>query len=70
MNKLKINNSALQIALANECINPYELCERTKIQYQTYRRLSNGFNCKPATVGKIARALNVNVEDLIMKEGV
>ena len=64
-----INNSKLQIALATACMNPYDLCKEIGIQYQTYRRVSAGNKCKPATVGKIARALNVPVEQLIETEG-
>lgn len=68
--RMKINNQKLQIALATACMNPYDLCKAVKIQYQTYRRISNGFDCKPATAGKIAKALDVPVEKLIdMEEG-
>lgn len=63
-----VNNSKLQIALATACMNPYDLCKAVSIQYQTYRRISSGHNCKPATVGKIAKALNVPVEKLIDME--
>lgn len=68
MNTLKINNSKFQIALATACMNPYDLCKAVNIQYQTYRRITAGYNCKPATVGKIAKALNVPVESLIDME--
>ena len=64
-----IDNNRLQIALATACMNPYDLCKAVNIQYQTYRRISAGNNCKPATVGKIAKALNVPVEKLIDMEG-
>lgn len=46
-------------------MNPYDLCKEVNIQYQTYRRISAGHNCKPATAGKIAKALNVPVEQLV-----
>lgn len=62
---MKINNSKLQIALATACMNPYDLCKAVNIQYQTYRRISAGYKCKPATAGKIAKALNVPVEQLV-----
>lgn len=62
---MKINNSKLQIALATACMNPYDLCKAVNIQYQTYRRISSGNNCKPATVGKIAKALGVDVTEII-----
>lgn len=65
---MTINNSKLQIALATACMNPYDLCKAVNIQYQTYRRISGGYNCKPATVGKITKALNVPVENLIDME--
>ena len=65
---MRIDKQKLQIAMANACMNPYDLCKKVSIQYQTYRRIVAGNNCKPATVGKIAKALNVRVEDLIMME--
>lgn len=60
-----VDNGKLQIALASACMNPYDLCKKTGIQYQTYRRISAGNHCKTATVGKIAKALNVPVTDII-----
>lgn len=65
-----VNNSKLQVALATACMNPYDLCKTVNIQYQTYRRIAGGYNCKPATVGKIAKALGVPVESLIDMERV
>lgn len=63
-----VNNSKLQIALASACMNPYDLCVKIDISYQTYRRISTGKRCKTATVGKIAKALNVQVQDIIELE--
>ena len=63
-----VNNSKLQIALASACMNPYDLCAKVGISYQTYRRISTGKRCKTATVGKIAKALNVQVQDIIELE--
>lgn len=65
---MRINNQKLQIALATACMNPYDLCKAVNIQYQTYRRIAVGNNCKPATAGKIAKALGVPVESLIDME--
>lgn len=66
--KMVVNNSKLQIALASACMNPYDLCTKVDISYQTYRRISTGKRCKTATVGKIAKALNVQVQELIELE--
>ena len=63
--KMKISKIKLEIALANECMNPSELCKKANIQQQTYRRIASNGECKPATVGKVAKALNVKVEDLV-----
>jgi len=63
-----ISKQKLQIALATACMNPYDLCKAVNIQYQTYRRITAGNKCKPATVGKIAKALNVPVQDLLDME--
>ena len=62
---MKISKLKLQIALARAQMNPYDLCRAVGIQYQTYRRLSSGSNCKPATVGKIAKALGVDVTEIL-----
>lgn len=62
---MKILKNKLEIAMANKCMNPFDLCKSVNIQYQTYRRLALGNECKPATVGKIAKVLEVKVEDLV-----
>jgi len=62
---MKISKNKLYLAMANECINPFEFCDKAKIQYQTYRRIIAGGECKPATVGKIAKVLNCSVPDLL-----
>lgn len=59
------NKRKLEIAMANACMNPYDLCKVAEIRYQTYQRITSGKDAKPATVGKIAKALNVPVENLI-----
>ena len=59
------NKRKLEIAMANACMNPYDLCKVAEIRYQTYQRITSGKDAKPATVGKISKALNVPVENLI-----
>jgi DNA-binding Xre family transcriptional regulator len=64
--KMILNKQKVEIAMANECMNPYDLCKKAEMTYQTYQRIvSKQGNCKPATIGKIAKALNVKVEDLV-----
>lgn len=62
---MRVNKQKLKIAMASACLNPYALCKAASIQYQTYRRLEAGKNCKTATIGKIARTLGASVTDII-----
>lgn len=64
---MNLNKSKVELAMANACMNPYDLCKGAKITYQTYQRIvSKESTCKPATIGKIAKALKVRVEELIV----
>lgn len=65
---MKINKHKLLLAMAKKCINAYTLCEWSGMQYATYRRIVSGQNCKPATAGKVARALGVDVTEIIELE--
>ena len=62
---MKAKVSELQLLMARKTMNPYGLCEKAGICYASYRRIVNGATCKPATVGKIARALGVDVTEII-----
>lgn len=59
------NKKKLEIAMANACMNPYDLCKTAEIRYQTYQRIITGKEAKPATLGKIAKALKTSVETII-----
>ena len=66
---MKINKTKIEICLASACMNPMELCEKADISYQTYLRIVNhNKDCKTASVGKIAKALNSNVTEIIETE--
>ena len=62
---MTIKTKELQLSLAERCMNPYDLCKAAGIQYQTYRRIMNTGKCKTATIGKIAKALDMSVKDLV-----
>ena len=63
---MKINNSKLEIAMGNAVIGTKQLSEMTGIAQETIARIKNGKqNPKPITLGKIAKALDVKVEDLV-----
>ena len=60
-----INKESLNLALAKQQMNPYEVCRKAGISYETFRKIRNGKKCKPATIGKIAAALGVDVREII-----
>ncbi len=62
---MKVNLRKLEIAMANTCISISSLCKETDLNYSTLSRIKSGADAHPATVGKIAKALGVNVEELI-----
>ena len=62
---MKISKKRLELGMATACLNPYDLCRKAEIRYQTYQRIVGGKEAKPATIGKIAKALNVPVEKLV-----
>ncbi len=60
-----VNKNALNLFMAEKCMNPFEVCRKAEISYETFRKIRNGKKAKPATIGKIASALNVQVEKLM-----
>lgn len=65
---MKISKEKLLVLMARQAVNPYGLCDKAGICYASYRRITNGAICKPATIGKIARALGVDVTEIIDTE--
>lgn len=64
--KMKFDKDKLLILMAEQELNPYDLCKLSGVAYQTYLKVSKGkAKPKPATIGKIAKALNVKVQDLL-----
>lgn len=63
---MKLDSQKLLISMANACITITELAEKSKVSRPTLTKFTAGkSNPKPATIGKLAKALNVKVEDLI-----
>lgn len=67
---MKIDCQKLDIAIANERLMFKEVSSKAGISYECLTKIRNGTrNPKPSTVGKIAKALNVDVRDIIQEEG-
>ena len=65
---LKISSLKVQLIMARACMNPYDLCHKAEIAYPSYQRIIKTGNCKISTLGKIAKALGVDVTEIIEKE--
>ena len=64
---MNIDKSKLDLAMAKECCTAEKLAKLTGVSQVTLARIKRGVQePRPATVGKIAKALNVQVEELIV----
>ncbi len=68
MTNLKISQNKVQILMAKKCMNPYDLCSSANISYASYRRIMKVGGCKLATLGKIAKALDCEITEIIETE--
>lgn len=63
---MRVNADRLKIAMAENCITAMELTNKAGLSRGTINNLMKSkTNSSPATVGKIAKALDVSVQNLI-----
>lgn len=67
---MRINSFRINAQLARQGMTQSELAKKTGMTRQATSTLIRRGSCEPRTAGKIAAALNIDVEDLIVKEGV
>lgn len=66
---MKIDKMKIDVAMANRGYSAKELSERCGVSQITIARLKKGIQeARPETIGKIAKALKVPVENLIDME--
>ncbi len=63
---LRIDAKKVQVLMAERLMNPYDLCSKAEISYQGYQHIMKSGNCKIATLGKLAMALEVPVTAILM----
>lgn len=64
-----LSKRKIDIAMANRCMTSNELQEKSTLPRGTFLKVICGKSVRPATAGKIARALGMPVEDLIEMGG-
>ena len=66
---MKINKKRLETAMAQNCIGILELADISNVSRTVLFRIrKENSNLRPVTVGKIAKALNCDVTELIEQE--
>lgn len=59
------NKQKLQLAMAKSCLTSGDLQKKSGLPRGTFLNVIAGKNVKPATIGKVARAMNVDVTEII-----
>lgn len=62
---MKTDRKKMMLCMANNCMNLCDLVKKSGLPYPTVKNALYGRSVRPATIGKIARALGVNVEDIV-----
>lgn len=65
---MKANRDKLRLAMARACMNPQDLAKAAEMPPQTVNGVLRGRGVRPATIGRIAKALGVDVAELLEKE--
>lgn len=65
MRRMRINVDKLRLACARRCINSKDLVEIAGIPRSTLSNALKRQGASPATIGKIARALGVDVLEIL-----
>lgn len=62
---MRINKMKLNLAMARACMNADDLQSETKISMPTIYNAISGRSVRPATLGRIAKALKVDVTEIL-----
>ena len=60
-----VDKNKLEIAMANSCMNINDLQKVSSIPRPTLNNIIAGKNIRPKTFGKVAKALGVDVTELL-----
>lgn len=65
---MKADNRKLCLAMARVCMNPQDLARAAEMPPQTVNGVLRERSVRPATIGKIAAALKVDVAEILKEE--
>ena len=62
---MKLDRNKYELALARTCMSVKDLQKKTEMPRATINGAITGRGARPETIGKIAKALNVDVTEII-----
>ena len=65
---MKVNSTKLRLAMARKCMNPQDLAKAAEMPPQTVNGVLRGRSIRPATLGRIAKALGVDPAEIVKEE--
>ena len=65
---MKADRKKLELAMARVCINSKALAEAAQLPRPTLNNMINGRGVSPASLGKVAKALGVDVTEILAEE--
>ena len=65
---MKTDRKKMMLCMANSCMNLSDLAEVSGLPYPTVKNVLYGRSVRTATIGKVAKALGVKVEDIVETE--
>lgn len=65
---MKANRKKLELAMARACMDTVDLAKKSAMNRKTVSNVIAGRDVRPATLGKIARVLDVDVTDILEVE--
>jgi predicted transcriptional regulator len=65
---MKANREKLCLAMARACMNPQDIAKTAEMPLQTVNGALRERSVRPATLGRIAKALCVDVTEIVKEE--
>lgn len=62
---MRLNRTKIQLLMAKACTTQGALADKAGISRQTLSAVMNGRSCRPELLGRIAKALEVEPEEII-----
>lgn len=62
---MRLSRTKIQLLMAKACTTQGTLADKAGISRQTLSAVMNGRSCRPELLGRIARALEVEPEEII-----